>query len=178
MSLPIKSVALSTLMIAASLGAAHASDASDVARTAKLPVAVVDNVLVNVDAYFASADAPSNRMVSGIMKDLLLKVVKNRLTNLDDAAPGKSSDQAFEDKNATYRATVRTTSHNTSETKDCVENKVSLTSSEGVPVIKDGVFIFDTVHPRVTNWGWPLTFCRAAASNGDFGEWQLASDGK
>ena len=175
---PVKSLFISSGFVAASLGGAWASDASDVARTTKLPASVVDNVLSNVDDYFASADAPANHMVSGIVKELVLKAVKNRMSNLEDAAPGKSSDQAFEDKYATYRASVRTTSHNTSETRDCVDNKISLTNSEGVPVVKDGQFAFDLVHPRVTNWSWMMTFCRAATSNGEFGEWQMAADGR
>ena len=178
MSFPIKHSSIAAVVLACLSGSAHASDASDIARISKVPASVVDSVLTNVDAYFTSADAPSNRMVSGILKDLVLKVVKNRLGGLDDAAPGKSSDSTYEDKNAIYRAVVRTTSHNTSETRDCVENKVVISSSEGVPVIKDGLFGFDTIHPRTTNWGWSMTFCRTASSNGDFGEWQLATDGK
>jgi hypothetical protein len=174
MSFPVKSLSAAALLLAASAGIAHANDASDVARVAKLPVPVVENVLTNVDAYFASNDAPSNRMTSGILKDLVLKTVKSRLGNLDDAAPGKASDATVEDKNASYRAVVRTSRHDTSEASDCVENKVTLTSSEGQPVVKDGAFIFDMVHPHVSNWSWSLTFCRTPTSNGEFSDWQLA----
>lgn len=173
MSLP-KILSVTALLIVP-MGAAHAGDAADIARTTKVPVSVVDNVLTNMDGYFASADAPSNRMTNGMLKDLVLKAVKSRLGNLEDAAPGKSSEADDEEKNATYHALVRTTRHDTSEASECVENKVSVSSSEGVPTVKDGVFTFDMVHPRVTNWGWTMTFCRTASSNGDFSEWQLAA---
>ena len=151
----------------------RADEAADIARVAKLPVPVVDNVLKNIDAFLASADAPYNRLVSGQFKDQTLKAVKARLGSLDDAAPGKSNETGFEERNATYRISVRTTSHNASETKECVDNKVTLTANEAVPAVKDGQFTFDNVHPHTTNWSWGITFCRAAASNGEFGEWQL-----
>lgn len=178
MSFAIKSLSCAALCVAVGFCPAYASDSSDIARVTKLSAPVVDAVLQNVDAYFAAPDAPLNHLTSGILKDLTLKVIKNRLSNLDDAAPGKGSDSTFEDKNAIYRAAIRTTSHNTSETRDCVENKISLTSSEGLPVVKDGVFGFDTVHPRVTNWGWNVTFCRTATSAGEFSDWQLSTDGR
>jgi len=178
MPFSVKPFAFAALLAALPLGAAVASDASDIARVTKLPVPVVENVLVNVDALFASADAPTNRMTSGILKDLVLKVVKDRLANLDEATPGKASEASDEEKNATYRATVRTSRHDTSEASDCVENKVTLLGSEGVPVVKDGGFTFDMVHPRVTNWGWMMTFCRTATANGEFADWQLAPAGK
>ena len=177
MTFPVKTFAVAALLIAAPV-CAYAGDASDIARVNKLPVPVVENILVNVDALFASADAPTNRMISGVMKDLVLKVVKNRLANLDDAAPGKASDASDEDKNATYRVSVRTSRHDTSEASDCVENKVVLTSSEGVPVVKDGAFTFDMVHPRVSNWGWMMTFCRTATASGEYSDWQLAPAAK
>jgi hypothetical protein len=73
---------------------------------------------------------------------------------------------------------VRTSRHDTSETSDCVENKVALVSSEGQPMVKDGAFGFDLVHPRVTTWGWTLTFCRTASGNGKFSDWQLSAPAK
>lgn len=173
-----KSVPVAFALIPLSVGMAYASDASDIARVDKLPVPVVETVLQNVDAYFASPSAPSNRMVSGILKDLSLKAIQNRLSGLDDAAPGKASEAKFEDKNATYHAAVRTSRHDTTETSDCVENKVVLTSSEGLPIVKDGAFNFDMVHPRVTTWGWTLTFCRTATGNGEFSDWQMSSPAK
>ncbi|HVI51334.1 MAG TPA: hypothetical protein VM661_09015 [Candidatus Sulfotelmatobacter sp.] len=155
-------------------GVALASDSSDVARVAKLPVPVVDSVLTNVDAYFASPSAPTDQMMSGVVKSLALKVVKSHLSSLDDTTPGKSTDATDEEKNATYKVVVRVSRRDTSEASDCVENKVALSASEGVPAIKDGAFIFDMVHPRVTGWEWKLTFCRTPTSGGDFSEWQFA----
>jgi hypothetical protein len=156
-------------------GAAMASDAADIARTSKLPQPVVESVLTNVDAYFTSPSAPSNQMMSGIVKGLALKAIKSQMGNLDEATPGKTSDASDEEKSATYRAAVRISQRNTSESSDCVENKVTLTSSEGIPLVKDGAFTFDMVHPRVTNWDWKLTFCRTAGSNGDYSDWQPAA---
>ncbi|WP_096705050.1 hypothetical protein [Magnetospirillum sp. 15-1] len=153
---------------------ALASDASDVAREMKLPVAVVESTLSAVDSFFAAPTAPSNRMTSGTFKELALKAIRHRLGNLEDSVPGKSSDSAAEDRNATYKASVRTTRHETTEARECVDNKVTLTASEGVPVIKDGAFIFDTTHPRVTTHAWDITFCRTPAAGGGFSDWALA----
>lgn len=178
MSFFLKSALLALASLPIGVSMAYASDASDIARVDKLPVSVVETVLQNVDAYFASPNAPSNRMVSGILKDLALKAVQNRLSSLDDAAPGKGSEANFEDKNATYHAVVRSSRRDTTETSDCVENKVTLTSSEGMPIVKDGAFSFDMVHPHVTTWGWSLTFCRTATGNGDFSDWKLSPAAK
>ena len=173
-SLPL-AVAAAAAITASS---AQADDASDIARVKNLPPALVQSVLTNVDAFFASTNAPANHMVSGIVKDLTLKAVKDRMSNLDDATPGKSSDATFEDKNASYAASVRTSRHDTSETKDCVENKVTLTSTEGQPYVKDGAFGFDTVHPRIATWTWMVSFCRTATGSGSYSEWQLATPAK
>ncbi|MBI3446234.1 MAG: hypothetical protein HY055_12965 [Magnetospirillum sp.] len=151
-----------------------ASDASDVSREMKVPTAVVEGVLVNVDAFFASANGPSNRMVSGVVKELALKAVRNRIGNLEDSLPGKTSEAAAEDKNATYKAVVKTTRHETTEIRECVDNKVTLGASEGVPVIKDGAFIFDMAHPRVSSHAWDITFCRTPSASGGFSDWALA----
>jgi len=155
--------------------AAQAGDAGDIARTVKLPQPVVESVLSNVDAYFASANAPGNQLMSGAVKTVALKAVKSQISNLDDGTPGKSADATDEEKNATYKAVVRISQRNTSESSDCVENKVTLTSAEAVPVVKDGAFTFDAVHPRATGWEWKLTFCRTAGSDGAYGEWQFAA---
>ncbi|WP_231848950.1 hypothetical protein [Paramagnetospirillum magneticum] len=151
-----------------------ASDASDVAREMKLPVPVVESTLLAVDGFFAAPAAPANRMVSGTFKELALKAIRHRMGNLEDSVPGKSSDAAAEDRNANYKVNVRTTRHETTESRECVDNKVTLTASEGVPVIKDGAFIFDTAHPRVTTHGWDITFCRTPAASGGFSDWVLA----
>ena len=155
-----------------------ASDASDVARETKLPVPVVETTIANVDDFFASAGAPSNRMVSGVFKELALKAIRNRLGNLEDSVPGKASEAAAEDKNATYKVAVRSTRHETTETNECVDNRVTLTGSEGVPVVKDGAFIFDLAHPRVTSTSWDVTFCRTPAAGGGYSDWALVPAGK
>jgi|GEM_PF-3185582 len=173
MSVSTKLMAAVSLLCAFG-GTAFASDASDIARIDKLPVPVVESVLTNVDSYFASAGAPSNQTMSGTIKSLALKVIKSHLSSLDDIAPGKATDATDEEKNATYRAIVRVSRRDTSEASDCVENKITLTSAEGLPVVKDGVYGFDMVHPHVTNWEWKLTFCRAPTSGGDYSDWQFA----
>ena len=173
-----KSALVAAALIATNIAAAQADDSADVAREAKVPVAVVDNVLSNVDAFFASPDAPANRMTSGVIKELALKTIKSRLSNLSDATPGKALENSVDDRNATYRVAVRTTRHDVSEASDCVENKVAVTASEGVPVVKDGAFTFDMVHPRLAKWEWALTFCRAPIGNGDFSDWKLSSAAK
>jgi hypothetical protein len=173
-----KVISLAVVLFAAGSGIARAGDSGDVAAETKLPVAVVENVFTNVDAFFASADAPSNRLTSGIFKDITLKAVRGRMGALDDAQPGKVSESSDEEANATYRAAVRTTSHDTSETSECVANKVSLAASEGVPAIKDGTFVFDNAHPRVSSWGWTMTFCRTPTGNGGHSAWTLAPAGK
>jgi len=167
-------VALGLVLAVAVIRPSLASDASDVAREMKLPVPVVESTLAAVDAFFAGPSAPSNRMASGTFKELALKAIRHRLGNLEDSAPGKSSDSAVEERNANYKAAVRTTRHETTEARECVDNKVTLTASEGVPVIKDGAFIFDTTHPRVTTYGWDITFCRVPAPSGGFSDWALA----
>ncbi len=51
---------------------------------------------------------------------------------------------------------------------------VTTRSSEGVPVIKEGSFAFDMVHPKVTSASWKMTFCRMPLNGGgDFTDWQL-----
>lgn len=161
--------------------AAHpslASDASDVARETKLPVPVVETTIANVDAFFGSAGAPSNRMVSGVFKEIALKAIRNRLGNLEDSTPGKTSDATAEEKNAIYKAVVRTTRHDTTEARECVDNKVTLTASEGVPVVKDGAFIFDVTHPKVSTTAWDITFCRTPSAGGGYSDWALVPAGK
>jgi len=174
MTQTIKTLALTALGLMAALPAL-ASEASDVARETKLPVAVVESTIANVDAFFASPAAPSNRMTSGILKEITLKAIRNRMGNLEDSVPGKASDNSAEEKNAVYKAQVRTTRHETTETRECVDNKVTLTGSEAVPVIKDGSFIFDTAHPRVTTTSWDVTFCRLPAAGGGFSDWAPAA---
>ena len=169
-----KVIVLATLMLTAAAVAALADDAADVAREHRMPAPVVENVFTAVDAFFASPQAPANHLTSGLFKQLTLKAVRDRMAGLDDAQPGAVSETSDEESNATYRASVRTTRHDSSETRECVENRVQLSGSEGVPSIKDGSFIFDTVHPRVTNWGWTMTFCRTVA-NGTRSDWQLAT---
>lgn len=172
--LALAGTVLGVLSSAAFSSAALADDAADIARVSKIPAPVAGSVLSNVDAYFASASGPANHMMSGVVKGLALKVIKNHMDSLDDAAPGKSTDASDEEKNATYKAAIRVSRRDTSESSDCVENKITLTASEGVPAVKDGAFVFDMVHPHVTGWEWKLTFCRTPTSGGDFSEWQFA----
>ena len=177
MTYSFKSYALAVVALAVTQPAL-ASDASDVARETKLPVAVVETTIANVDAFFASSSGPSNRMVSGVVKETTLKAIRNRVANLEDSVPGKASEAGAEEKNASYKAVVRTTRHETTETRECVDNKVVLTGSEAVPAIKDGAFIFDTAHPRVTTTSWDVTFCRAPVAGGGFSEWAQSPAGK
>jgi hypothetical protein len=156
-----------------------AGEASDIAREAKVPVPVVENVLSAIDTYFAAPEAPGNRLTSGIIKELALKATRSRMGSLAESLPGKSSDSSFEDKNATYTVSVRTVRHETTETGECVDNRATATASEGVPVVKDGSFGFDLVHPRVTSHSWSINFCRTPINGGsDFSEWKLALERK
>lgn len=166
------------LVVVTAAHTARASDASDVAREMKLPPALVEGAFANVDAFFASATAPANRLESGVIKELALKALRARMAGLEDSVPGKTSDSAAEERNASYKASVKTTRHETTETRECVDNKVTLTASEGVPVIKDGAFVFDTAHPRVTSYAWDVTFCRAPTAGGGFSDWTLAPAAK
>jgi hypothetical protein len=150
---------------------ALASDASDVAREMKLPVSVVETTFASVDAFFAQPAGPANRMMSGVVKELALKAIRARMGGLEDAVPGKASDASAEERNASYKVQVRTTRHETTETRECVDNKVAITASEGVPAIKDGAFVFDTAHPRQSSFGWDVTFCRAPLAGGGFSDW-------
>lgn len=153
---------------------ARADDLADVARQFKLPVPVVDTVLRNVDTYFASADSPANKMTNGLIKELALKTVKAHMNGLEEGGPGKSSETTAEEKNATYKVSLRTTRHEATETAECVDSTAVVTSSEGVPVIKDGGFTFDSVHPKVTTYSWKMIFCRTPQNGGtEFSEWQL-----
>ncbi len=152
---------------------AFASDISDVAREMRLPAPVAEDVFANVDAFFAAADAPANRQMTGVMKELALKAVRARLSDMGDAGPGKASDYSSEERNGTYKAQLRTTRHDMSETRDCVENRATLTASEAVPIIRDGSFTFDTTHPRISTYGWSMTFCRTMTGSGEFSAWSL-----
>jgi hypothetical protein len=172
----VSTIALLSLSAAAAVhGTAKANDVSDVARQFNVPMPVVETVILNVDAYFASPDAPVNRMTSGIFKELALKAAKSRMSNLEDSTPGKSSESSVEERNAAYKATVRTIRHESSENAECVDNTETVTSSEGVPTIKDGSFVFDNTHPKVSSYSWKMTFCRTPLNGGgsDFTEWQL-----
>ncbi|MGE5476327.1 MAG: hypothetical protein ACM3Q1_06710 [Bacteroidales bacterium] len=152
---------------------AFASEAADVAREMRLPVPVVEDVFANIDAYADSANGPANRLMTGVLKDVTLRAVKSRLGGLDDAGPGKASEYSSEERNAVYKAVVRTTRRDSSEAGECVENKVTVTSSEALPVVKDGAFTFDAAHPRTTSASWPISFCRTRAGS-EFGEWKLS----
>ncbi len=169
-----KSVLLAALTVAAGTNAAFASDASDVAREMRLPLAVVEDVFANVDTYARSPDAPANGLMTGTLKEVALKAVKSRLGNLDDSGPGKASEASADERHSTYKASVRTTRRDASEASECVENKATVSSGEAIPVVKDGAFTFDTAHPRITSYSWPLTFCRTRSAGGDFSEWKLA----
>lgn len=166
------------LALAAFAPQARASDASDVAREMKLPIAVVEAALANVDAFFNAPTGPSNRMASGTTKDLALKAIRKRMDNLEDSTPGKTSEASAEEKNAAYKAVVRTTRHETTEARECVDNKVTVSASESVPVIKDGAFIFDTAHPKTSSHAWDVTFCRVPSGNGGFSDWAPVPAGK
>ncbi len=168
-------IAFATLLLTAGASAALADDAADVARERQMPVPVVKNVFAGVDAFYASPQAPGNRLTSGTFKQLTLKAVRDRMNSLGDAQPGSLSEASDEESTATYHVAVRTTRHDSSETRECVENKVQLDSTEGVPAIKDGAFIIDTDHPLVRTWGWTMTFCRTVGASGGHSAWQLAT---
>jgi hypothetical protein len=166
---------LSGLAALAAASPSLASDVGDVAREMKLPAAVVEGTFANVDAFFAAANGPANRLVSGTVKELALKAIRHRQGNLEDSAPGKASEASAEEKHAVYKAVVRTTRHETTETRECVDNKVTISGSEGVPAIKDGSFTFDTAHPRLSSYSWDLTFCRTPTSGGGYSDWAPAT---
>lgn len=172
-----KSVApvLVGLALLAAAPSAFASDASDVAREMKLPVPVVESTFTAIDAFFAAPNGPANRLASGTVKEMTLKAIRSRMNNLDDSVPGKISDASVEEKNAVYRAVVRTTRHDTTEARECVDNTVTVTGSEGVPVVKDGSFTFDTAHPRASSTSWGLSFCRTPNAGGGYSEWAPAA---
>lgn len=161
--------------LALTAGAALAGEAADIAREMKLPASVVETALANVDAFYGSASAPANRLTSGVVKELALKAIRHRMGNLEDSVPGKASESAAEEKNGTYKAVVKTTRHETTETRECVDNRVTLTSSEALPVIRDGAFTFDTARPRVATHTWDLSFCRTPNSGGGFSDWAPAA---
>lgn len=172
---PKVSVAAAVALAAATLSTpALASDASDVAREMRLPVPVVEDVFANVDAYTVSPDGPSNRLMTGVLKELALKAMRSRLGSLDDSGPGKTSDASSEESHAVYKASIRTTRRDDTEARQCVENRVNLSASEALPIVKDGSFTFDTAHPRATGYAWTVTFCRVRTGSGDFSDWQLA----
>lgn len=150
---------------------ALASDASDVAREAKLPVAVVETTFAQVDSFYAAPNGPANRLTSGVVKDLALKAIRNRVSNLEDSGPGKSSEASAEEKHSTYRVVARTTRHETTEAQDCVDNRVTITVSEELPAIKDGAFTFDSVHPKISTQSWDIGFCRSPMAGGGWSDW-------
>jgi hypothetical protein len=153
---------------------AQASDSGDIARHYSLSVPIVESVLRNIDSFFASADAPDNRMTSGLLKDLALKTVKSHMGRLEEEGPGKASENVDEEKNATYTVSVRTTRHEATETAECVETNATVSGAEGVSVVKDGTFAFDTVHPKNSSYSWKMSFCRTPLNGGaDYTEWQL-----
>jgi hypothetical protein len=153
---------------------ATASDIGDVAHRLNLSNPIVETVLKNIDSFFASAEAPDNRMTSGLLKELALKTVKAHMSHLDETGPGKATENIAEEKNATYKATLRTTRHESTETAECVETSATVSGAEGVPVIKDGAFMFDTVHSKTSSYSWKMTFCRTPTNGGaDFSDWQL-----
>lgn len=156
-------------------GPAFASDVSDIAREMSLPTAVVEDAIAHVNAYYGSPDAPMNRMTIGVVKKLTLRAMRSRIGNLEDSTPGKMSEDSSDEYNGTYRAQIRTTRHDTSEASECVENRVTLTSSEATPSVRDGGFTFDSTHPRQTQYNWTATFCRIPGAGGTFGPWTLAS---
>ncbi|MEO0035138.1 MAG: hypothetical protein RLZZ501_1161 [Pseudomonadota bacterium] len=167
------SLRLLPLAAALTLSAAPAlaSDASDVARETRVPVAVVEHTFAQVDAFYAAANGPANRLSSGVVKELALKAIRGRMSNLDDSGPGKSSEASAEDKHATYRVSVRTTRHDSTETQDCFDNTVTATASEELPAIKDGQFTFNSVHPKVSTESWSLGFCRSPLAGGGWSDW-------
>jgi hypothetical protein len=169
-----KFVLLPAALLVFAAASAQASDISDVARRVSLPVPVVETVVKNIDTFFSSDNAPDNRMTSGLFKDLTLKAVKTHMGRLDEAGPGKASESTAEDKNATYKVTLRTTRHEATETADCVETTATASGSEGVAIIQDGAFTFDGVHPKTSSYSWKMTFCRTPLNGGgDYTDWQL-----
>jgi len=171
---PFRVVALSLGLAVAAVAPALASDASDVAREQRLPVPAVEAVFANVDTFFEGPAAPANRLMSGVVKEQVLKALRHRVANLEDAVPGKASDSAFEDRGATYRAQVRTTRHETTEASECVDNKVTVTATEAVPAVKEGAFVFDATHPRSSTTAWDIRFCRTPLPSGGWADWALA----
>jgi hypothetical protein len=165
---------LPAAIIVFSAATAQASDVADVARRFSLPTPVVETVIRNIDSFFASTEAPDNRMTSGLIKELALKAVKTHMGHLDEEGPGKASESSADEKNATYKVSLRTTRHEATETAECVDASATVTGSEGVPVIKDGAFTFDSVHPKTSSYSWKMTFCRTPLNGGsDFTDWQL-----
>ncbi|MTJ81159.1 MAG: hypothetical protein F8N37_09085 [Telmatospirillum sp.] len=161
----------SALLAAAPAGA---SESSDVARRVGLPVPVVETVLKSIDSYFESDDAPGNRLTIGTIKEIALKAVKTHMGRLDEESPGKATESTSEDRNATYKVSLRTTRHESTETAECVDTTAVASSSEGTPVVRDGSFAFDMTHPRQTSFSWKMTFCRTPINGGsDFTDWQL-----
>ncbi|CCG42530.1 hypothetical protein [Magnetospirillum molischianum] len=150
---------------------ALASDVADVAREAKLPVAVVETTFANIDAFYAAPNGPANRLTSGLAKDLSLKAIRNRVSNLEDSVPGKVSEASAEEKHSTHRVAVRTTRHETTESQDCVDNRVTVIVSEELPAIKDGAFTFDSVHPKISTQVWDIGFCRSPLAGGGWSDW-------
>ncbi|PKU26173.1 hypothetical protein [Telmatospirillum siberiense] len=169
-----KFIVLPAAVFLLAAASAQASDTGDIARRYNLSVPIVETVLKNIDSFFASADAPENRMTSGLLKDLALKTVKAHMSRLEEETPGKATENVAEEKNATYKVTVRTTRHEATETAECVEANATASGAEGVPVVKDGAFAFDSVHPKNTSFSWKMSFCRTPTNGGsDFTDWQL-----
>ncbi|HXP96382.1 MAG TPA: hypothetical protein VN809_06695 [Telmatospirillum sp.] len=169
-----KIVLLPAVLLVFAAASAQASDVSDVARRVGLPVPIVETVVKNIDAFFSSDNTPDNRMTSGLFKELTLKAVKTHMGRLDEGGPGKASESSAEEKNATYKVTVRTTRHESTETADCVETSATVSGSEGVAVIQEGAFTFDSLHPKTSSYSWKMTFCRTPLNGGgDYSDWQL-----
>jgi len=160
-----------TAVLAVLAAPALASDASDVAREVRLSVPVVETTFAQVDAFYAAPNGPANRLTSGLVKDLSLKAIRNRVSNLEDSVPGKVSETSAEEKHSTYRVAVRTTRHETTEAQDCVDNRVTVTVSEELPAIKDGTFTFDGVHPKISTQSWDIGFCRSPLAGGGWSDW-------
>lgn len=172
-------LSLAALAVIAFHGTARADDVADIARQVNLPVPVVDSVLRNVTAFFATAQAPANRLTSGLFEELSLKALRNRMDDLTDSQPGKASQANAQKENATYGVTVRVTRHDITETHDCVDTAVTLSAVEALPVIQGGSFTFDSAHPKTGTYSWPLTFCRTPINGGtDYSDWQMTSAAK
>ena len=166
---------LAVLMpILLTIGNARANDIGDIAARLELPAPVVESVFTNIDAFFQATPAPSNQLASGLVKDVTLRAVKSHYSNLEDTAPGKNTDAQSEEKNALYKAQVRTIRHETSEVGECVESMTAVTVSEGLPIVRNGSFTFNMEHPKVTTTSWKMIFCRTPINGGsDFTDWQL-----